>query len=86
MSDQDHLEELKADPSRPGNQRRRVGMNGELIAAIVVLSISLVWLLFTWLVVRRIYTLNWIIMAIGVGILILGLIKYYRIKNNNLDF
>ena len=86
MEEKEYLEELKADKDQEVNRKRYVGMNGELISGIVVISISLIWLLFTWLVARRIYTMNWIILGAGVLILGLGLFKYYRIKNNDLDF
>lgn len=86
MEEKEHLEELKADLSNEANQSKRVGMNGELLAATIILSVSLIFMLFCWLVLRRIYTLNWLTLGIGVLILILGLTKYYRVKNENIDF
>ena len=86
MEEKEYLEELKADQENPNNLKRKVGMNGELIAGITVISISLFWLLISVFIFKTYLISNVIILGIGILILGLGLIKYQKVKKTDLDF
>lgn len=86
MSEKNHLEELESDPEQKRNKKRSVGMNGELWAGIWISSISLIWLIFSLVLVRTYFVSNLYILGAGILILGLGFIKYYRVKNTDLDF
>lgn len=86
MEEKEYLEELKSDPGQPRNQKRSVGLNGELLAGIWVCALSLVWLLFSIFITNKFYWSNLYVFGIGVLILILGFIKYQKVKNTDLDF
>ena len=63
-----------------------VGMNTELILAIIALAISFFWLIFSIFIIGQISFYNFFVLGVGVILLIIGIYKRNKQKNNNLDF
>lgn len=86
----DEKENSKEDLDHPSIKKSSeyysTGINIEIILAIIALSIAFFWLVFSILVIRKLSFYNLFIGAFGIMMLILGIYKRNKIKNNDLDF
>jgi hypothetical protein len=73
-------------PSVKKSSEYSTGINIELVLAIITLSISFFWLIFSMLLVGKLSFYNLFIGVFGIVMLILGIYKRNKIKNNDLDF